>query len=258
MNALNRIALLAGGALVAVAATGCSSSTKSAGAGPATSPTNASGTTAAASTSASVPNTTAGSTSAPAGGSASTPPAAGNTPPSTNSGVNGGEVGNGSTTAPAANTPPPAACQNASLNASLAPSIPGQKSSVFVIAVKNTGQTCTLGPIPYVWITKSPTDVSDEARPLIPGVDTGKKNIILSGTTLYAAIDLLPGNLASTTGNYGDLAVTANPTPNTSGKDVQDVVIPAGSAEGNAKLGVYALNPASAINQIQYATTAEK
>ncbi|WP_194895584.1 hypothetical protein [Catenulispora pinisilvae] len=258
MNALNRIALLAGGALVAVAATGCSSSTKSAAAGPATSPTNASGTTAAASTSASVPNTTAGSTSAPTGGSASTPPGAGNTPPSANNGVNGGEVGGGSTTAPAANTPPPAACDNAKLNASLAPSMPGQKSSVFVIAVKNAGSTCTLGPIPYVWITKSPTDVSDETRPLIPSVDTGKKNIILSGTTLYAAIDLLPGNLASTTGNYGDLAVTANPTPDSSGKDVQDVVIPAGSAAGGAKLGVYALNPTSAVNQIQYATTAEK
>ncbi|WP_370379391.1 hypothetical protein [Catenulispora sp. GAS73] len=124
--------------------------------------------------------------------------------------------------------------------------------------MKNTGATCTLGPIPYVWITKSPTDASDETRPLIPRVDTSKKNIILSGTTLYAAIDMLPGALATTTGNYGDLAVTANPTPDTSGKDVQDVALPASTAEGNAMLGAYALTPASAISQIQYATTPEK
>ena len=164
----------------------------------------------------------------------------------------------GATTAPSSAPAGHPACDNARLNASLAPSVSGQKSSVFVIAVKNAGPTCTLGPLPYVWITKSPTDVSEEARPLVPGVDTGKKNIILSGTTLYAAIDLLPGPLATTTGNYGALEVTANPTPDTSGKDVQDVVLPGSTAAGGAKLGVYATNPSLAIDQIQYATTPEK
>lgn len=222
---------------MAVAATGCASSAaKPAASGPAaTSSSAASG----------APNTAA--SSAPGGASSSGPVAASSS-----------AAAGGNTPAPAAPPVSHPVCANANVNVSLAPAVSGQKSSVFVIAVKNAGPTCTLGPIPYVWITKSPTDASDQARPLIPSVDTGKKNVILSGTTLYAAIDLLPGALATTTGNYGDLAVTANPTPDTSGKDVQDVALPASTAEGNAMLGVYALTPASAISQIQYATTPEK
>ena len=264
MNRLNSIALLAGGALVAVAATGCSSNAaKPTASGPVAATSAASGapSTATSSTQGGASNSTpaGGSTSAPAGGSTSAPD---HTAPSSNSvggdgGPDGGPDG-GSTTAPAAPPVSHPVCANANLNVALAPAVSGQKSSVFVIAVKNAGSTCTLGPIPYVWITKSPTDASDQTRPLIPDVDTGKKNVILSGTTLYAAIDLLPGALATTTGTYGDLAVTANPTPDTSGKDVQDVQLPAASAEGGAKLGVYALTPAAAIDQIQYATTPEK
>jgi len=258
MNRLNSIALLAGGALVAVAATGCASSAaKPAASGPAaTSSSAASGAPSTAASSApggaSSSGPVGGSSSAPAGGDTSAPAAV----PSSAGGNNGGN--GGSTTAPVAAPVSRPVCANANVNVSLAPAVSGQKSSVFVIAVKNAGATCTLGPIPYVWITKSPTDASDQARPLIPSVGTGKKNVILSGTTLYAAIDLLPGALATTTGNYGDLAVTANPTPDTSGKDVQDVALPASSAEGNAMLGLYALTPASAISQIQYATTPEK
>jgi len=244
---------------VAVAATGCASSAaKPAASGPAaTSSSAASGAPSTAASSApggaSSSGAAGGSTSAPAGGSTTAPAAASSSAGGTSggTGVNGGAV-------PSAPPVSHAACGNANVNVSLAPAVSGQKSSVFVIAVKNTGATCTLGPIPYVWITKSPTDASDQTRPLIPSVDAGKKNVILSGTTLYAAIDMLPGALATTTGSYGDLAVTANPTPNTSGKDVQDVVLPASTAEGNAMLGVYALTPASAISQIQYATTPEK
>jgi hypothetical protein len=251
MNALNRnrIALLAGGALVAVAATGCSSSAKSAASG---APATSSATTSAASSAATAPSTPAApgpptvtvtapggvtTTTAQAGGASTAPAAAGD--------------GNG---APADHP----VCDNAKVNASLAPRIAGQSDSVFVIAVKNVGPTCTLGPIPYVWIEKSPTDASDSARPLIPSVDTGKKNIIVSGTTLYAAVDLLPGVLATATGDYSDLAVTASSDPNDSGKDVQDVQLPSALPAGGAKLGVYALTPASAIDQIQYATTPEQ
>ena len=257
MNRLNSIALLAGGALVAVAATGCASSAaKPAASGPAaTSSSAASGAPSTAASSAPGGASSSGpgaSNSAPAGGNTSAPAAASSSAGG-NNGVNGGAVG--APSAPPASHP---VCANANVNVSLAPAVSGQKSSVFVIAVKNAGATCTLGPIPYVWITKSPTDASNETRPLIPSVDTGKKNVILSGTTLYAAIDMLPGALATTTGDYGDLAVTANPTPDTSGKDVQDVVLPASTAEGNAMLGVYALTPAGAISQIQYATTPEK
>ncbi|MEZ0108086.1 hypothetical protein ABH920_002084 [Catenulispora sp. EB89] len=263
MNRLNSIALLAGGALVAVAATGCASSAaKPAASGPAaTSSSAASGAPSTAASSApggaSSSGAAGGSTSAPAGDSTTAPAAASSSAGGTSGGNSGGTGVNGGAV-PSAPPVSHAACGNANVNVSLAPAVSGQKSSVFVIAVKNTGATCTLGPIPYVWITKSPTDASDQTRPLIPSVDTGKKNVILSGTTLYAAIDMLPGALATTTGNYGDLAVTANPTPSTSGKDVQDVVLPASTAEGNAMLGVYALTPASAISQIQYATTPEK
>ena len=253
MNRLNSIALLAGGALVAVAATGCASSAaKPAASGPAATSSSATsgapGTVASSAPGgASTSGSAGGSSSAPAGGSTSAPAAA--------SSSAGGANGGGVPSAPPVSHGP---CANANVNVSLAPAISGQKSSVFVIAVKNTGATCTLGPIPYVWITKSATDASDQTRPLIPSVDPNKKNVILSGTTLYAAIDMLPGALATTTGTYGDLAVTANPSPATSGKDVQDVALPASTAEGNAMLGVYALSPAGAINQIQDATTPEK
>ena len=243
MNRLSSIAVLAGGFLVAVAATGCASSAaKSAASGaPGAGTTSQPG-------GAPTSGSTAASSSAPAGGSSTAP----------NSGASSSAAPDGGTTAPAAAPIPHPACDNAELNVALAPAVPGQKSSVFVIAVKNVGPTCTVGPIPYVWIAKSPTDASDETRPLIPAVSAGKKNVILTGRTLYAAIDLLPGALATTTGNYGDLAVTANPSPDTSGKDVQEIVLPGSTAEGGAKLGVYADNPDAAISQIQYATSPEK
>lgn len=210
---------------------------------------------AAPSTSATAPQGAA-SSSAPAAASSSAP--AGGSTTAANPAASSSAAPAGGTTAPAAAPVTHPVCANADLNVSLAPAVDGQKSSIFVIAVKNVGPTCTVGPIPYVWITKSPTDASDETRPLIPSVDTGKKNLIISGTTVYAAIDLLPDSLATTTGNYGDLAVTANPSPDTTGKDVQDVVLPGSMAEGGAKLGVYANNPNLAISQIQYATTPEQ
>ena len=127
-----------------------------------------------------------------------------------------------------------------------------------MIAVKNAGPTCAVGPIPYVWIVTSPTDVSNETRPLIPSVDTSAKNIILSSTTVYAAIDLNPGSKADAPDGYGYLEVTANPTKDTGGKDVQDVRLFEPSKVANAKLGVWADNPSLAISSIQYATTPEQ
>lgn len=250
MNRLNSIALLAGGALVAVAATGCASnSPKPTASGPASTTT--------AAPSAGTPSAPGGAPSSAAGGASSSAPAGGSST-APNADASSSPAPAGGTTAPAAAPVDHPVCKNADLNVSLAPAVDGQKSSVFVIAVKNVGPTCTVGPIPYVWITKSPTDASDETRPLIPSVEPGKKNIILTGTTVYSAIDLLPDSLATTTGTYGDLAVTANPSPDTTGKDVQDVVLPGSMAEGGAKLGVYANNPSLAISQIQYATTPEQ
>lgn len=250
MNALNRIALLAGGALVIASATGCSSATKAAVSGAsATTPTNTSGAPAAPVTvTVSAPGQ-ASSTGAPAGG-ASTAPAA--NPSST-------AADGGSTTAPPAAAPTGhPACDNSKLNAALAPAGSGQKPSVAVIAVTNTGPTCTVKPLPYLWIVTSPTDASTQTRPLVPETDPAKQLIILSDTTLYAAIDLNPSSAANAAGSYGYLEVTANPTPNTSGKDVQDVRLPAPAGVSNAMLGIYTTNPSSAIDQIQYATTPEK
>jgi hypothetical protein len=253
MNALNRIALLAGGALVAAAATGCSSSAKPAASGPASNPPSTTATSAAnapSTTGASAPNTAAGGTSALAGGSTTAPVA----DPQSSTAANGG-----SSTAPDA--APPAShpvCDNAKLNASLWQD-KGQPPTNPIIAVKNTGPTCMINPIPYVWIVKSPTDASDELRPLVPGgtPGTAKLQTFLSGTTLYAALDLAPNSAPDTTTGYGYLEVTANPTKDSSGKDVQDLQLTVTMNVSGPKLGVYATNPSNALNALQYSNTPE-
>lgn len=235
MNRLNSIALLAGGILVAVAATGCASGAKPAAAGPAADSSTAAG---APSSGAPYSGTAGASSSAPAGGSSSAP--------------NAGS----SSSAPAAPVSHPV-CDNAKLNASLYQD-QGQPPTNPVVAVKNTGPTCMINPIPYVWIVKSPTDASDELRPLVPGGTSGsaKLQTFLSGTTLYAALDLDP-NAAADTAGYGYLEVTANPTKDSSGKDVQDVRLATTMNVSGPKLGVYANNPSLALKALQYSTTPE-
>jgi len=241
MNRLNSIALLAGGVLVAVAATGCASSAKSAAAGPA-----------AGSPASGAPST--GSTSAPGGAPSTGSAGASSSAPA--SGSSSSAAPGGSSTAPAAPVSHPV-CDNAKLNASLYQD-QGQPPTNPVIAVKNAGPTCLINPIPYVWIVKSPTDASGELRPLVPGgtPGTAKLQTFLSGTTLYAALDLDP-NSASDTAGYGYLEVTANPTKDTSGKDVQDVQLTTTMNVSGPKLGVYANNPSLALNALQYSNTPE-
>jgi hypothetical protein len=242
MNRQNSIALLAGGVLVAVAATGCASSAKPAASGPAASSSTASGA------------PTSGTTSAP-GGAPSTG-SAGASSSAPNAGSSSNAAPGGSSTAPAAPVSHPV-CDNAKLNASLYQD-QGQPPTNPVIAVKNTGPTCMINPIPYVWIVKSPTDASGELRPLVPGgtPGTAKLQTFLSGTTLYAALDLDP-NSASDTAGYSYLEVTANPTKDTSGKDVQDVQLTTTMNVSGPKLGVYANNPSLALNALQYSNTPE-
>ena len=193
MNRLNSIALLAGGALVAVAATGCSSNpAKSAAAGPAAGSSSAPGAPGTSTTSMpSAPGSASSSSaSAPPGGASSSAAGA----PST-----GAPAAGGATTAASAPPVSHPACDNAQLNASLAQG-DGQSPAIAVIAVKNTGPTCLINPIPYVWIVKSPTDPSDELRPLVPGgtPGTAKLQTILTNTTLYAAVDVNPNSVPDT------------------------------------------------------------
>ncbi|GAA2028754.1 hypothetical protein GCM10009839_30010 [Catenulispora yoronensis] len=152
----------------------------------------------------------------------------------------------------------PAACDNAKLNASLAPAIAGQKASVQVIAVKNTGADCELQYLPYVWITAGPGGGPEQTRPLIPSGLGGGPLIIKSGATQYAAIDLNPGNASNAVDGYTYLSVTANPTPDTSGKDVQDLKLPAPAKVAKAKLGLYLDKPADAISSAESADTPEQ
>ena len=51
--------------------------------------------------------------------------------------------------------------------------------------------------------------------------------------------------------------MTANPSKNTSGKDVQDVKLPMTANVSGPKLGVYTTNPSSAIDALQYSNTPE-
>lgn len=247
MNRRNSIALLAGSALVAIAATGCSSN--------AAKPT-ASGPAAGTSASSGSPGGTPSSGTAPASDSAPAP--AGGTSSAPNAGAPSSAPAGNVTTAPAAAPVSHPVCANADLNASLASAVSGQKSSVAVIAVKNAGPTCTTKPIPYVWISAGPGNGPEQTRPLIPSTDPSKQLTILSGTTIYAAIDLNPNSAGNAVAGYTFLDVTANPTRDTSGKDVQDLKLPAPAGVAGAMLSVYADTPSLAISQIQYATTAEQ
>jgi hypothetical protein len=232
MNRLNSIALLAGGVLVAVAATGCASnSPKIAASGP-------------------VANTSA--SNAPSTGGTSAP---GGAPSSDSAGASSPAPAGG---APSAATVSHPVCDNAKLNASLWQD-KGQPPTNPIIAVKNTGPTCMINPIPYLWIVKSPTDASDELRPLVPGGAPGsaKLQTFLSGTTLYAAVDLAPNSSPDASTGYSYLAVTANPTKDSSGKDVQELQLPTTINVSGPKLGVYATNPSNALGALQYSNTPE-
>lgn len=217
------------------AAAGCSSSTaNSAASDPATSGTSAVAAPSDASSSAtsSAPSASASSgTTAPAS-SAST----GSTAP-------GGA---------------PAVCDNAKLNASLVPPDSGQKASVYVIAVKNTGPACDIDYLPYVWITAGQNSSPEQTRPLIENGLGGGPHIIASGQTMYAGIDLNPQSASDAVAGYTSLAVTANPTPDSSGKDVQDLRLPAPAKVAGAKLGTYNSDKATAIKQIAFASVPEE
>lgn len=139
------------------------------------------------------------------------------------------------------------------------PATATQKASVYVIAVKNTGLICKLEYLPYVWIVPASSGSGPEqTRPLIPSGLGGGPNIIASGQTQYAAIDLNPDSAANAVDGYLYLAVTANPTPDTSGKDVQDLKLPMAAKVAKAKLGLYRTTAADAIASAQQADTPEQ
>jgi hypothetical protein len=234
VKALNRIVLLAGGALIAAAATGCSSSTSnSAASGPPT--TGAS----SATTSDAGGTATSSAPNAPSSSDATTPSTA----------------ATGSSTAAGG---APAVCDNAKLNASLAPAGAGQKASVYVITVKNVGPACDVDYLPYVWITGGPTGSPAQTRPLIENGLGGGPNIIASGETFYAGIDLNPQSASNAVAGYTYLEVTANPTKDSTGKDVQDLKLPAPAKVAGAKLGTYNRDKATAIKQIAFASVPEE
>ncbi|NUR24642.1 MAG: hypothetical protein HOV83_02110 [Catenulispora sp.] len=124
--------------------------------------------------------------------------------------------------------------------------------------MKNTGAACNLQYLPYVWITAGPGGGPEQTRPLIPSGLGGGPNIIAAGQTQYAAIDLNPGNASNAVAGYTYLAVTANPTPNTSGKDVQDLKLPAPAKVGKAKLGLYRGTVADTVSSAESADTPEQ
>lgn len=252
---MNRLqyALLAGGTLVALTATGCSSkaSKPAASQPPASSAAAAGATSTAPSAVTSISATTGDSqaSSAPssassassASGSASSKPSA---PSSSKS-----SSGAGGTSAD---------CDNAKLNASIEARTSGQKPSVYIIAVKNTGTACNLQYLPYVWITPGPNGGPEQTRPLTPSGLGGGPNIIAPDETQYAAIDLNPSGAADAVPGYTYLAVTANPTPNTSGKDVQELPLPAPVKVAKAKLGLYMKSPAESLDSAEKADTPEQ
>ncbi|WP_370348687.1 hypothetical protein [Catenulispora sp. EB89] len=243
MKPLNRIALLAGSALIAAAATGCSSSTSApAASGPASTDvsTAASGTSGTATSGTSDGGTTTPTSDASTGAASS--------PRSTTAATGGSTTSSGI----------PALCDNAKLNATLAPAGAGQKASVYVIAVKNVGPACDIDYLPFVWITAGQSSSPAQTQPLIENGLGGGPNIIAPGQTFYAGIDLDPQSASNAVSGYTYLEVTANPTKDSSGKDVQDLRLPAPAKVAGAKLGTYNRDEATAIKQIAYASVPQQ
>lgn len=112
--------------------------------------------------------------------------------------------------------------------------------------------------MPYVWITAGAGGGPEQTRPLVPTGLGGAPMVLAAGQTKYAAIDLNPDSAANAVAGYTTLSVTANPTPDTSGKDVQDLKLPAPAKVANAKLGLYNDNPADAIRIAETATAPEQ
>jgi hypothetical protein len=130
---------------------------------------------------------------------------------------------------------------------------------VQVIAVKNTGARCTLySYMPYVWITAGASGAPEQTRPLVLSGLGGAPMVMAAGQTKYAAIDLDPDSSPNAVAGYTTLAVTANPTPDTSGKDVQELRLPATAKVAKAKLGLYNDNPADAIRVAESADSPEQ
>jgi len=230
VKALNRIALLAGGALVAASATGCSSSTSApAASGQATTDAStvaASGTTTPTSDASTGQVSSAASTTA--GTSSSTDP-------------------NG--------FPPP--CDNAKLNISLAPAGDGQKASVYLITVKNAGPSCDIGFLPYVSITAGQHSSPPKVKPLIENGLGGAGDFIAPGQTQYAGIDLDPQSASNAVAGYTSLEVTASYTQQSTSKDVRDLMLPAPAKVAGAKLGTYSKTKAAALKAMTYGSVPE-
>ncbi|NUP49376.1 MAG: hypothetical protein HOW97_19020 [Catenulispora sp.] len=242
-------ALLAGGTLVALTATGCSSkASQAAGQPPASSAASTGATGTAPSAATSISATTGGSQASSASSGGSSASSSASSKPSAPSSSKSSSAAGGTV----------ADCDNAKLNASIEARTSGQKPSVYIIAVKNTGAACNLQYLPYVWITPGPNGGPEQTRPLIPSGLGGGPNIIAPDESQYAAIDLNPSGAADAVDGYTYLAVTANPTPNTSGKDVQDLKLPAPVKVAKAKLGLYMKSPAESLDSAEKADTPEQ
>jgi len=111
--------------------------------------------------------------------------------------------------------------------------------------------------MPYVWITAG-AGGPEQTRPLVLSGLGGAPMVMATGRTKYAAIDLDPDSAANAVAGYTTLSITANPTPDTSGKDVQELQLPAPAKVAKAKLGIYNDNPADAIRIAEMATTPEQ
>ena len=234
---------------MALSATGCSSGTTTSAAGQSTATSRStSAAPSAADTQASAASSASGNTSVDSGTQTHT--AAGHATTS-----KGSPNSKSSYTGDLANI---GSCDNSKLTASLAPRTASQKSSVYVIAVKNTGSICDINYLPYVWITAGPAGNPPQARPLIPDGLGGGPNPIEAGQTFYAAIDLDPQSASGAIDGYTYLEVTADPERNTSGKDVQDLQLPAPAKVSGAQLGTYTGDVASAIQGISGASVPEK
>ena len=249
MNGSQRFALLAGGALVALTATGCASGTTPSAA--AQQPTSRQG-----SDLQSAPPTSAADvsgisdTAAPEANATSSKPATG-------SGATGKPSAPPAARKPSTEPGPdnPRPCVSSKINVSLAPRTSSQKASVHVIAFKNTGVACDLGYLPWIEITDGTLDSA--LVPQIPGGLEGGSVIIGTGQTQYAAIDLDAQSSPKAMTGYTTLDVTPNSTPEAqvdkAPQDIHHVKLPAPATVRTAKQSTYSSDIASAIDGIRYA-----
>lgn len=252
---VRHLALLAGGALMVVAAAGCNSNSKSASSSPAAAGQTAVTGSSSADVSATSPTPSSSADTSTAPHTSSTRPSTSSSTMAVHYSTRSANPSGARSALPTGHTyvPPPgfpAWCQSSNLTVSLAPRIASQGPSYFVIAVKNTGGPCTLFKVhPLVWIWSVPMGKPVQTLPMTEAAAGAPPMVMAANETKYSAVNLWPHFTPNGGGDPTYLAVIANPVPTSSMADQRNLWLPAGTRidTNGPSLGAYKASPAGAM-----------